>query len=64
MTEIYASRTSVLDDKHIEEGVCVRIEGGLQNRTFKYKSFEFRCLEESLKSTGAVDVEEAQDVLN
>jgi hypothetical protein len=61
LVETAASGPSLLDDKHIKEGVCVRIEGGLNNKTFKFKSFEFRVLEGIVKDSGVVDTEEAQD---
>jgi hypothetical protein len=51
---------SVLDPSHIKEGVCVRIEGGLNNKTYKFKSFEFKVLEGIIKDSGVVDAEEAQ----
>jgi hypothetical protein len=49
-----------LDSRHIKEGVCVRIEGGLYNQTFKFKSFEFKVLEGIIKDSGVIDAEEAQ----
>jgi hypothetical protein len=60
IVEMYGSGPSVLDSRHIKEGVCVRIEGGLSNRTFKFKSFEFKVLEGIAKDSGVVDAEEAQ----
>jgi len=61
LVEKYASGPSILDPNHIKEGVCVRIEGGIDNRTFKFKSFEFKVLEEIVKDSGVIDAEEAQD---
>lgn len=61
MVEGFASGPSIIDPSHIKEGVCVRIEGGIQNNTFKYKSFEFKVLEGIVKDSGVVDAEEAQD---
>ena len=46
--------------RHIKEGVCVRIEGGLVNKTFKFKSFEFKVLEGIVKDSGVIDTEEAE----
>ena len=60
LVETYGSGASVLDSTHIKEGVCVRIEGGLSNKTFKFKSFEFKVLEGIIKDAGIVDTEEAQ----
>jgi hypothetical protein len=57
---LYGSGPSTLDNRHIKEGVCVRIEGGLYNQTFKYKSFEFKVLEGIIKDSGVIDAEEAQ----
>lgn len=58
--ETLGSGPSLIDDRHIKEGVCVRIEGGLNNRTFKFKSFEFKVLEGIVKDSGVIDAEEAQ----
>lgn len=58
--ETMGSGASVLDQTHIKEGVCVRIEGGIVNKTFKFKSFEFKVLEGHAKDAGMVDEEEAQ----
>lgn len=60
MVELFGAGPSTLDGKHIREGVCVRIEGGLNNKTFKFKSFEFKVLEGIIKDSGVVDAEEAQ----
>jgi hypothetical protein len=60
LVEDYGSGTSILDNRHIKEGVCVRIEGGLNNRTTKFKSFEFKVLEGIVKDSGVIDTEEAQ----
>ena len=60
MIELFGAGPSTLDGKHIREGVCVRIEGGLNNKTFKFKSFEFKVLEGIIKDSGVVDTEEAQ----
>jgi hypothetical protein len=56
----YGKGPSLVDNRHIREGVCVRIDGGLQNQTFKLKSFEFKVLEGIVKDSGVVDAEEAQ----
>ena len=58
--ETMGSGPSLLDSRHIKEGVCVRIEGGINNKTFKFKSFEFKVLEGIVKDSGVVDAEEAQ----
>jgi len=58
--ESLGSGPSSLDSRHIKEGVCVRIEGGLNNKTYKFKSFEFKVLEGIIKDSGVVDAEEAQ----
>jgi hypothetical protein len=60
LVEAYGSGASVLDASHIKEGVCVRIEGGINNKTYKFKSFEFKVLEGIIKDSGVVDAEEAQ----
>ena len=52
---------SLLDDSHIREGVCVRIEGsGFNNSTYKHKGFAFKIMEGIIKDSGVVDTEEAQ----
>jgi hypothetical protein len=58
--ETFGTGPSVLDTRHIKEGVCVRIEGGLVNKTFKFKSFEFKVLEGIVKDSGVIDTEEAE----
>jgi hypothetical protein len=60
LVEKYGSGPSILDSRHIKEGVCVRIEGGINNKTFKFKSFEFKVLEGIIKDSGIVDAEEAE----
>lgn len=60
LVTLYGSGPSTLDTRHIKEGVCVRIEGGLNNQTFKFKSFEFKVLEGIIKDSGVIDAEEAQ----
>jgi hypothetical protein len=60
LVTLYGTGPSILDARHIKEGVCVRIEGGLHNQTFKFKSFEFKVLEGIIKDSGIIDAEEAQ----
>jgi hypothetical protein len=60
VVECLGSGSSTLDARHIKEGVCVRIEGGLNNKTSKFKSFEFKVLEGIVKDSGVIDAEEAQ----
>ena len=60
LVTLYGSGPSTLDARHIKEGICVRIEGGLHNQTFKFKSFEFKVLEGIIKDSGVIDAEEAQ----
>ena len=60
LVTLYGSGPSTLDTRHIKEGVCVRIEGGINNQTFKFKSFEFKVLEGIIKDSGVIDAEEAQ----
>jgi hypothetical protein len=54
-----AEGASTLDMSHIREGVCVRVEGGLEPLVMKHKSFEFKVLEGIVKDTGVEDLEEA-----
>jgi hypothetical protein len=60
MVEQWSTGASLIDASHIREGVCVRIESGLHNKTFKFKSFEFKVLEGIVKDSGVVDAEESQ----
>ena len=60
IVEEFGSGASILDSRHIKEGVCVRIEGGLHNKTYKFKSFEFKVLEGIVKDSGVIDAEEAE----
>ena len=62
LVSYFANGESRIDNTHISEGVCVRIEGGLENKTFKYKSFEFKVLEGIIKDLGQIDQEEAQSL--
>lgn len=59
LVDIYSKGKSMLDDTHIREGVCVRLESGLVPRIYKHKSFEFKVLEGIVKDSGVVDMEES-----
>lgn len=59
LVDAYVKGPSLVDSRHIREGVCVRIESGLVNKTYKAKSFEFKIMEGHAKDSGAVDMEEA-----
>jgi hypothetical protein len=48
-----------IDPTHIREGVCIRIDRGLDTRIYKHKSFNFLVLEGVAKDKGEVDLEEA-----
>ena len=55
-----AKGASLLDDSHIREGVCVRIDNvGMTPKVYKHKSFEFKVLEGIIKDAGIVDMEES-----
>jgi RNA ligase (TIGR02306 family) len=57
----HAQGDSILDNRHLREGVCVRIDQyGLKPKVFKHKSFNFKVLEGIIKDSGIVDSEEAQ----
>lgn len=58
--EKYSQGASTLDDRHIREGVCVRIEhAGMEDLILKYKSFHFCTLEGIVKNSSSyVDLEE------
>lgn len=57
--DIYTKGASTVDESHIREGVCVRLESGLVPRVFKHKSYEFKFLEGIIKDSGVVDMEES-----
>jgi hypothetical protein len=50
---------SILDSRHIAEGVVLRLERGNSFTAFKYKSFHFKVLEGIIKDTGVEDMEES-----
>lgn len=63
MIEELVKGPSTVDSSHIREGVCIKIDnGGLNNRTFKHKSYEFKFLEGIIKDSGVVDAEEVEDL--
>lgn len=54
-----ASKRSVLDTRHISEGVCVRVSNDVDDRALKYKSWHFRDMEGIRKNDDDyVDIEE------
>ena len=59
LVDIYSKGSSAIDNTHIREGVCVRLESGLVPRIYKHKSFEFKVLEGIVKDSGIVDMEES-----
>lgn len=62
IVDLHAQGPSLLDSKHIREGVCVKIDHyGLTPRVYKHKSFTFKVLEQIVKDIGLVDQEEVQD---
>ena len=57
----YAQGDSLLDNRHLREGVCVRIDQyGIKPKVYKHKSFNFKVLEGIIKDSGVIDAEEAQ----
>lgn len=52
-----ASGCSILDDRHIKEGVVIRNDGDSWE-AWKYKSYEFDVLEDNIKLEGKEDIEE------
>jgi hypothetical protein len=61
MVDELAKGPSLLDSRHIREGVCVKIDQyGLSPKVYKHKSFEFKVLEGIVKDSGVIDSEEAQ----
>lgn len=57
--DIYTKGASTVDESHIREGICVRLESGIVPRVFKHKSYEFKFLEGIIKDSGVVDMEES-----
>lgn len=53
-----AEGESSINNSHIKEGVCVRVESGISPMILKHKSFEFKVLEGIIKDSGVVDLEE------
>ena len=60
IVEPLTSGPSLLDDKHIREGVCVRVEHPELNKVFKLKSFDFTAIEDYLR--GDESFIDAEDV--
>ena len=59
----YACGNSTIDASHLREGIVVRADGSKWN-AWKYKSFQFKVLEDIIKlQDDAVDIEEAQEEL-
>jgi len=63
MANKYADGESTLDSSHIREGVVFRFETGRSFCAYKHKSFEFKVLENIIKSDESYfDIEEAEDL--
>lgn len=61
MVDHLAQGNSIIDERHLKEGVCVRIDQyGIKPKVYKHKSFNFKVLEGIIKDSGVVDSEEAQ----
>ena len=61
LVDEYAQGDSLIDNRHLREGVCVRIDQyGIKPKVYKHKSFNFKVLEGIIKDSGVVDSEEAQ----
>ncbi len=62
LTEIfehYAKGPSTIDQRHLKEGICIRMEVRAQATVYKHKSFEYKVLEGILNpDTAGSDVEE------
>jgi hypothetical protein len=56
-----AQGDSTLTHGHIREGVVVRADGQ-KWRAWKHKSYEFRVLEDIIKLSGVIDVEEGESI--
>ncbi len=51
-----------LDERHIREGVCLRIESEQGMKILKDKTWVFKQLEQGFKDTGAIDAEEQEEL--
>jgi len=61
MVDYLAQGNSLLDSRHLREGVCVRIDQhGIRPKVYKHKSFNFKVLEGIIKDSVVIDSEEAQ----
>jgi RNA ligase (TIGR02306 family) len=61
IVDAYAQGDSLIDNRHLREGVCVRVDHyGIKPKVYKHKSFNFKVLEGIIKDSGVVDAEEAQ----
>ena len=60
LCESLCGGVSIWDDRHIREGICIRIEHPQMFTILKLKNFEFLSLESNQKdSDDVVDIEEA-----
>ena len=52
-----------IDNSHIREGICIRIDSpDGRTKIYKNKLFLFRLLESTTKDSGAIDIEEVEDL--
>jgi hypothetical protein len=57
--DYHASGVSTIDQRHIKEGICIRMDKTAQCSIYKHKSFEFKVLEGIIKpETASSEVEE------
>jgi hypothetical protein len=61
--ESLLDKPSVLDSSHLEEGVVVRVENGMNLKAYKMKGFLYKYLEGIIKDNeNFVDIEESQSI--
>jgi hypothetical protein len=61
--DLYACGSSTIDPSHLREGIVVRADGS-KWEAWKYKSFQFKVLEDIIKlQDDAIDIEESQEVV-
>ena len=60
LVEQYAEGSSSVDNTHIKEGVCVRVDGNIDLLVLKHKSFHYKVLSGIVKDAGVVDMEEQE----
>lgn len=59
LAQLCTDGCSMLDTSHIREGVCIRVENEYGTKIYKHKSIAFKIMEDIMKESDVVDIEEA-----